>query len=568
MITPADTPRLHPFSRMGLMLTMLVLTLGTAVLHPASARAGTYDVYSCMQPDGAPAPIEDWTPSSNNADIVTEDSCAQAGYLEASFVGGVVPYGAEALWSFLPPAGIVIHEATLHADFSNLGESDTASATGFESLSAPYQSSLPFDSCVLSAGCFASAPYRGPDLPPENEIKVPPEDLVPGPSGLPAGIYMATGCSTAQPGKGGQCEGDPGRTITFAGLTSATITLEADSPPQATAIGGTLTTATDLEGTQTLAIDASDAGPGIYQAILEVDGMQAQSAVIDSNGGHCQTVGQSIDGRPAFLYVQPCKLEINNQYLSFDLSKIPEGPHKLTVLVTDAAGDATTAFERDVVIGRGACNGTCDGAAQLTASDTALLKPIKEPYTKSALTLSGVLHEPSGAYVSGAQVELLQQASYTGAPLVPIATATTGPTGAWTFNVPRGPSRLLRVAWRCRALDAGYAAQLEYHELIYADIALKAPRHVRVGELFGFRGKLAGGYIPPEGSYLQIKIFYDGKWRTIETVRTNRNGTFSYPYAFARGTAGHTYRFLATIHYGSTYPFLANRSDEVRVRVR
>ena len=379
---------------------------------------------------------------------------------------------------------------------------------------------------------------------------------------------MATGCSTPEPAEDGHCQGDPGRTTTFAGLTSATITLEDDIPPQATAIGGTMTTATDLEGTQTLAIDAGDAGPGIYQAILEVDGKEAQSTVIDNNGGHCENVGQSTDGRPAFLYVQPCKLEINNQYLSFNVSQIPEGPHKLTVLVTDAAGNATTAFERDVVIGRGACNGTCDSASQLTASDAALLKPITEPYTKSALTLSGVLHEPSGAYVPGAQVELLQQASYTGAPLVAIASTTTGPTGTWTFKVPRGPSRLLRVAWRCRALDAGYATQLEYHEQVYAGIALKAPRHVRVGELFAFRGRLAGGYIPPERNYLQIKIFYDGKWRTIETVRTNRNGTFSYPYAFAQGTEHHTYRFLATIHYSSTYPFLANESHEVRVRVR
>ena len=70
-----------------------------------------------------------------------------------------------------------------------------------------------------------------------------------------------------------------------------------------------------------------------------------------------------------FCMCVPCTLEVNDQYLSFNLAKIPDGPHKLTVLVTDAAGNATTAFNREVIVGRGACNGTCDDQAKLAASD-------------------------------------------------------------------------------------------------------------------------------------------------------------------------------------------------------
>jgi hypothetical protein len=364
----------------------------------------------------------------------------------------------------------------------------------------------------------------------------------------------------------GHCEGGGTSIVTFAGISSATLTLEDDSPPQATVIGGTLTNGTELEGTQTLAVNASDTGSGIYQAILEVDGKEAQSTIVDNNGGHCENVGQTTDGRPAFLYVVPCKLEINSQYLSFNLSNVSNGPHRLTVLVTDAAGNATTAFERDLVVGRGACNGTCDDHATLAPSNPAFLKPITRRYTRSALTISGSLHEPSGAYVAGAQVQLLQQASYIGAPLLPIATTTTNPTGGWAFAVPRGPSRLLRVVWRSHALDASYAMQLDFHEKVLADIELRAPRRVRVGVLFGFRGKLAGGYIPSERIIVQMEIFYLHRWRTIETVRTNRGGSFTYPYAFGTG-AGRSYLFRASIHYTSTYPFLASTSRPVRVRV-
>jgi len=148
-----------------------------------------------------------------------------------------------------------------------------------------------------------------------------------------------------------------------------------------------------------------------------------------------------------------------------------------------------------------------------------------------------------------------------------IATTTTNAAGEWTFVVPRGPSRVLLVAWRSHALDAGYAAQLEYHERVFADIGLKAPRRVRVGVPFDFRGELAGGYIPPERSTIQIEIFFSGRWRTIETLRTNSRGRFAYGYTFSTG-AGSSYLFRAVIQYSRAYPFLAARSRPVRVRVR
>jgi hypothetical protein len=350
-------------------------------------------------------------------------------------------------------------------------------------------------------------------------------------------------------------------------MSMATLTLEDNSPPQITVVGGTITTGTELEGTQTLAITGTDSGSGIYQAVLEVDGKEAQSTTVDSNGGHCENVGQTTDGRPAFLYVVPCALEVNDQYVSFNLAGIADGPHRLTVLVTDAAGNATTVLDREVIVGRGACNGTCDDQAKLAASDARLLKPITRSYSRSEVRLSGALREPTGSPVTGAQLELLQQPSYTGASMRAIVTTTTNAAGQWTFVVPRGPSRVLLVAWRSHALDAGYASQLEYHEKVFAEIGLAAPRRVRVGVPFDFRGELAGGYIPPERSTIQMEIFFSGRWRTIETLRTNPRGRFAYGYTFSTG-AGSSYLFRAVIQYSRAYPFLAAVSPPVRVGVR
>jgi hypothetical protein len=562
----------HPDTRLrwpirtGFLLTMAVLAFAPAVAEPSPAQAGTYDVFSCTQPDNAAAPTDAWTSFSNNSNMLAEDECAQGGHLTAGMLGYVeVPVGAESGWTFTPPAGTQIKQAALHWDHINSDNQDTGSATAFEWLTAPYRGSRPFASCVHSQGCCCSTTLVR--LSEENLITVPTHALEPEPGGPAASITMAAGCTTNFGGGGDHCDGGAQKFAAFSGIGGATITLEDDSPPQATVVGGTLTTGTELEGWQTLALSGTDAGSGIYQAILEVDGQAAQSTLVDSNGGHCQNVGQTTDGRPAYLYTVPCKLEINDQYVSFNLSGIPDGSHRLSVLVTDAAGNATTVLDREVVIGRGACNGTCDDQAQLATTDLQILKTITRRYPQSAVVLSGVLHEPTGAYVSGAQLELLQQASYTGAPFLPIATTTTSPTGGWTFNVPKGPSRLLRVAWRSHALDPSYTTQLEFHENVYADIALKARRHVRIGQLFGFHGSLAGGYIPPERSSILMEIFYRGRWRTIETLKTDSRGRFVYPYAFSTG-ARSSYLFRASIQYSRAYPFLAAISRPVRVRVR
>lgn len=517
------------------------------------------------------ASTDGWTPTASNSDVETENECGEGGYMWAAVIGDkAVPVGSEAVWAFLPPAGTVIHEATLYRKFNNGDNEDTGDGFTFENLKAPYRLSAPFERCGVSTAynysCSTTGLFMG-NFAPDMEVKVPSKDLLPERGGPAAGIYMAAGCWGGGGGSAEHCEGGTTGPIAYAGMASATITLEDNSSPKVTVVGGTLTTGTELQGVQTLAIAGTDTGSGIYQAILEVDGKGTQSTTADNNDGHCESVGQTTDGRPAFLYVVPCKLEVNGQYVFFNMAGIPDGTHRLTVLVTDAAGNATTVLDREVIVGRGACNGTCGDQAKLAASDPKLLKPITRRYARSGLRLSGSLREPTGAPVAGARLELRQQASYTGAPMRAIASTTTNGAGEWTFVVPRGPSRVLLVAWRSHALDAGYAAQLEYHERVFADIGLKAPRRVRVGVPFDFRGELVGGYIPPERSIIQMEIFFLGRWRTIETLRTNSRGRFAYRYTFSTG-AGASYRFRASIQYTRAYPFLASTSRPVRVRVR
>jgi hypothetical protein len=92
--------------------TALATTFAVAaVLTPAAAHAGTYDVYACRLPDGSPAPTDGWTSfATSTYEPATNElgnACASGGALTARMPGGA-PSGGEVGWAFDPPPGITI----------------------------------------------------------------------------------------------------------------------------------------------------------------------------------------------------------------------------------------------------------------------------------------------------------------------------------------------------------------------------------------------------------------------------------------------------------------------------
>jgi hypothetical protein len=141
------------------------------------------------------------------------------------------------------------------------------------------------------------------------------------------------------------------------------------------------------------------------------------------------------NGTLAFLYLQPCPAQVNSVDVPFDPSVAPEGPHDLTVLVSDAAGNTTTILDHQVIIDnsgayttlltRGACNGTsCDDHAQL-------IQTSKQPssFTRdlgnSGLTLIGRLLDHTGAPIKGAELQLFYEPSAAGAAVRALASVST-----------------------------------------------------------------------------------------------------------------------------------------------
>jgi hypothetical protein len=553
--------------RVALAAVTVTLLAGATVMTTAAAPAvaGTYHLYSCAQPGSQRAPADGWSGQATGPSMRVTNTCANGGFLFAIIDGGPAqPVGAAAGWVFSVPWFDSIREATLWRSYVSTGSGTSAQTAAY--MSAPsdsFDSLDAFDVCP-AVGCRYAGSGSGSRFAPVNRVVVPSANL----NGA-THIYLNAGCIGSA---GASC---PEGSTVQARLLAADVTLAVNTAPSASAVGGSLTTSEKLNGPQDIQITASDSGPGIYQALFQIDGTTVEKQVIDTNEGRCQDVGQTTDGDPAFLYVQPCPAQVNAADVSFDPSAVSDGPHQLRVLVNDAAGDTTTILNRSVVVdnngaystllARGACNGTtCDDHARLLPS-TKLRASFTRRLRRSGLTLTGRLVDHTGAPIKGAEIQLLSQASNAGAAIRKLASVTTDQSGVWAFKVPGGPSRLLRVAYYSHLKDPAPAAQLDYHEQVDAALTMRAPGHIRVGRALVFYGQLAGGYVPLQGEPVQMEILYSGRWRTIEVLHTDRHGRFAYRYVFSIGGGSYLFRAVALANAG--YPFLAGHSRPVRIRV-
>ncbi len=539
------------------------LICGAALLLvlAAVAHAGRYHAYSCRTPSGESAPVDGWSGSTSGSYTYAENTCATGGALVAALSGQVAERQANAdvaTWAFTVPSSEALAGATLWR------AGDTAGGTAINGtyqfwFAGPTEFSI-FDECIAGLACAGRGNSAQP-LAAENRLVVPAPNLGPH-------LYMKASCGGVSGYKCPVAVGDVHGYAAVAYLYAADLVLEQTEGPSASNVSGPLTTEQPLHGTSDLIFSATDPGAGIFQAVFNVDGHVAQETVIDENGAHCRNVGQTTDGLPAFLYLQPCLKSLTAD-VGFDTTAVSNGTHHLIVSVSDAAGNTATVLDRSVVVQNelGTCNAACDGHASLRATDAGLLRgTLVRRYVNSGFTLTGQLVDHAGVPMPGAAIELRQQASYPGAPNALVATTTTDAKGGWKLRVPRGPSRLLTVGYRSRSNNPTFATQLQYRETVAAGVRLSAPRRARPGSAFAFRGGLAGGYIPPGGTLVSLEIFFGGEWREIALLRTNRRGAFAYRYTFAAiGPA--TYRFRAQLPHTIGYPFAsgASRSSYIRV---
>jgi hypothetical protein len=394
--------------------------------------------------------------------------------------------------------------------------------------------------------------------------------------------------------------GDPNGYAAAVYLFAADLTLEQTLGPAATNVTGDLASAPSVSGTTGIAFTASDPGSGVYQALFIIDGQVVQRTVVNENGGRCKDVGQTTDGLPAFLYVQPCLGSVSAD-VGLDTTKVGDGPHHLVVSVSDAAGNTAPVIDRTVTVanrgisggkgtGANGGNGTngangangangLNGAANGTnASAQARLTVhwkgtssdrLVSPYGR-AQTILGRLLGPGRVPIGRAQVDLLATPVYAGAKSVPMASPRTGPDGSFTLRLPGGvSSRTLRFSYRSHLGDVLPAATSVLTLSVRAGITLSIrPRVSGVGQTIFFQGRLLGGSIPRGGKQLVLEArSRGGAWLEFRVVRAGTSGRFRASYRFRfPGTVRYQFRVLSEAE--ADYPFSVGSSNVVGVLER
>jgi hypothetical protein len=347
--------------------------------------------------------------------------------------------------------------------------------------------------------------------------------------------------------------------------------LDDPAPPVVKSASGPLLAGGTLVGAQTVSLGATDAGSGVYQGSLVVDGAPVVAQALDPNGGACADLHVAPDGRPSYVHAQPCPATASG-VLTLNTDALAPGPHTLTVLVSDAAGNQTVAQTASITVTGAVPVGTPNGngasrAAKLTARWTSTKKSARRLGFKTAPSIKGTLVGDSGNAIGSAAVDVLARDHRSGAPTTRIATALTAADGSFSLKLPGGPSRTITVQYTAFSGDPAPAAKVRLSTLVRARLSASiSPRSVRIGKLLHVRGRLT--YLRRGRVDIAIQARDGRVWRTVDVVKTHADGRFSWPYRFrSRGSAGRTYAFRARVN-SPIYPFAPGNSGAVIVRVR
>jgi hypothetical protein len=479
---------------------------------------------------------------------------------------------------FSAPAGDVIKEATLW----RAGDADgvlLAGAAYHFWLAGPSEAEVPsdtFDECVTGYGC----PPPGVGNPSQplsrsNLLAVPAENLS-------TNIYLNVSCA-GTPGYSCQSgEGDEHEYAAVVYLYAADLILEQTAGPTASNVGGELASAPAVSGISDVTFDATDPGAGVWDTTFSIDGKVVQSTVPNENGGRCRNVGQTTDGLPAFLYLQPCP-PAESVDVPFNTTAVSNGEHHLVVSVVDPAGNSAPVLDREIDVDNPIPpspptppqpNGTnASTQATLTARWASTTKQRLTRSWGKRETITGRLTAPGGGAVGipikSASIDLTATPAYTGASALTIAGPRTGQDGRFTVSLPPGESsRTLRLTYSAY-IGAAAVATRTLTLGVRAGVSLGiAPRVTSVGRSVFFKGALSGTPLPAGGKQLVLEARSPGgEWIEFDVIHTAAHGRYRASYRF-KFPGPERYQFRVLCKQEADFPFLEASSNIVGVLER
>lgn len=205
------------------------------------------------------------------------------------------------------------------------------------------------------------------------------------------------------------------------------------------------------------------------------------------------------------------------------------------------------------------------GGAQLTAAFSGIGEPSRTlAYGRRSL-IAGRLLDSHRFGLPGETVCIEERPRIPEVPYGFAGTATTHADGGWSFKLPSGPSRSIRVIY---GGDPGFIATfLDLGVRAHATLHLSA-HHTRPHRRVYFYGRIPGPL--PARRVVILRGTVPGARRKflVKRGRTDAFGHFHMSYAFARVADPTKFVFWTVVPVQDGYPYLLGHSGKRYVRVR
>jgi hypothetical protein len=186
------------------------------------------------------------------------------------------------------------------------------------------------------------------------------------------------------------------------------------------------------------------------------------------------------------------------------------------------------------------------------------------------VTVAGLYTTSAGLPLAGQAVHIFAAPDNGSGSFAEATTVTTASDGSWNATLPPGPSRIIRAVTNGTATILPSSGQVT--TIVPARIRLLKvrPRHVAWGGTVHLVGQLLGGYLPPGGALVRLRIGYGSTYETYGVEEhVSGDGRFSTVASFGPGdpSVHRTYWFqIASLPMGN-YPYAPAASQRVSVRV-
>jgi hypothetical protein len=309
------TKRVRPLG-----LALLGVLLAVAMLTPAWASANDLTVFSCHDPAGNAVGHDGWSMARTSDPFMTiADTCGGGGHgsllMELGSSSSGYPNGAAVEWLFSSPSWGKIASYDVHV-LNSFGSFDPGSSPGSGQafIIGSDESDPGYDYRNLGGGTLGASEIS----------RTPPNPI----------STLTTNAS---------CDGASGPCRSFApvsrlNISATRIVLVDPTTPLASNLSGGLVSGSSQRGESEVSFTATDGGPGIYAAYLQIDGQFQPASVLDTNGGECVNLGQTTDATRSFSHVEPCKSVVSTS-LPFNTATLADGAHKIKLIVEDASGN-------------------------------------------------------------------------------------------------------------------------------------------------------------------------------------------------------------------------------------